>query len=247
MVVRTPSTLVIDAGGTSIKSIAFDAAGRTIGPLDRMATAYPLGPHDLVANVAALATAQPVTDRVSMGFPGMVRDGRVLTAPEYVTVAGLGTGVSSGLVDAWTDFALVDALGSALAQPVRVANDADLRGIGVATGRGLELIATLGTGFGTAVVRDGVLAPHLELAHAELGDGQTYNQQLGDRARREIGDDEWTTRVDRALTALHRLIMYDRVWLLGGNTPSLTRDLGPSVTVVEDPAAGLVGGVRLWC
>ena len=35
-------------------------------------------------------------------------------------------------------------------------------------GKGLELVCTLGTGFGTAWFRDGELMPHMDLAHMAI-------------------------------------------------------------------------------
>ena len=46
-----------------------------------MPTRYPLPPAELVADLHELARRLPRTDRVSVGFPGVVRDGRVVTTP----------------------------------------------------------------------------------------------------------------------------------------------------------------------
>ena len=53
-------------------------------------------------------------------------------------------------------------------------------------GAGLELVITLGTGLGSALFHEGHLAPHLELAHHPFRDGETYNEQVGERARKTM-------------------------------------------------------------
>ena len=248
-----PTTLVVDTGGTSIKAGVFDDVDRPMAEPVRAPTTYPLGPDDLVATVVGIAETLPESDRVSVGFPGVVRDGRVLTAPAFVARAGLGSTVSPDLLHAWTGFDLGGALSQKLGRPTRLANDADLQGLAVVEGLGLELVVTLGAGFGTALLRDGELCPHMEFAHDLFREGETYNEQLGDAARQRVGAEEWTGRVQLALDALYRLLMFDRVWVLGGNAQLLTAGLSAGLTAghgteatVVDAAVGLLGGVRLW-
>jgi polyphosphate glucokinase len=245
VVVSRPTTLVVDIGGTSIKAAAFDDGERPLTEPVRVPMSYPVEPGVMVERVGGVASMLPDTDQVSIGFPGVVRSGQVMTAPGFVGVAGLGSTVVPELLQAWTGFDLAGAVTGRLGRPTLLANDADLQGLGVAEGIGLELVVTLGAGFGTALLRDGDLCPHLEFAHDLFRCDETYNEQLGDAARRRVGATEWTRRVQLALDALHRLVSHDRVWVLGGNVRWLTTDLGPNATVV-DHAAGLLGGVRLW-
>ena len=92
---------------------------------------------------------------------------------------------------AWTRFDLAGASAEALGKPTKVANDADVQGLPSWPGRASTVI-TLGTGFGTAVFLDGHLLPHLELAHQPFRKGETYNDQLGEPTRKEIGDHRGT-------------------------------------------------------
>lgn len=124
-------------------------------------------------------------------------------------------------------------------------NDADLQGAAVVEGKGLEFVITLGTGFGTALFLDGCLCPHLELAHHPFRKGETYNQQLGDAARRRIGDAKWNRRVKRAVETLEALLFYDRLYVGGGNSRRVTVDLGPRAALVDN-TAGILGGIKLW-
>ena len=104
---------------------------------------------------------------------------------------------------------------------------------------------TLGTGVGTAVFHDGLLAPHLELAHHPSRKGETYNEQLGDAARQRVGNKRWNRRVKLAIETLYQLLMYDHLWIGGGNAAHLKFDLGANATRVDN-VAGILGGIRLW-
>jgi polyphosphate glucokinase len=169
----------------------------------------------------------------------------MLTAPQFVTERGLGSRVDPGLVAAWSGFDLVTALAAAFRKPTRVANDADLQGLAVVEGAGLELVVTFGTGVGTALFYDGVLLPHLELAHQPFRKGQTYNQQLGEAPLRRIGPRRWRRRVMAALENFRVLTNFDHCYLGGGNSRHLRGAVHEPYTVVDN-LAGIIGGVRLW-
>lgn len=242
---RGPLTLAIDIGGTGLKAAVLDAAGAMTADRVRVPTPYPLSPEVLVATLRTLVRPLPAFDRVSAGFPGVVRNGRVLSAPEFVTVAGPGTAVDEALVAAWHDHDLEAAIRRAFRRPTRVANDADVQGAAVVKGRGVELVITLGTGFGTSLFADGRLAPHLEFAHHPFRKGETYNEQLGEAARQRLSKKKWNRRVQVAVETLDRLTFFDHVYIGGGNSAHITVDLGPKASLVDN-AAGLLGGVRLW-
>lgn len=240
-----PTTLAIDIGGSGLKAAVLDAAGALVADRVRVPTTYPCPPADMVAALQALVLPLPAWDRISIGFPGMVRNGKVLTAPHFVTVAGPGTKVSPELRRAWAAFDLAGAVEACLGKPTKLANDADVQGAAVVTGVGLELVVTLGTGVGTAVFSDGRLAPHLELAQHPFRKGQTYNEQLGDQARKRIGPKKWNRRVQRAVATLDALVVFDHLYVGGGNGTKVTADLGPRTTIVSN-TAGVLGGIKLW-
>jgi polyphosphate glucokinase len=240
-----PRTLAVDIGGSSIKASVLDASGSMLAERVVVATPYPCPPAVLVGSIATIATELPKFERVSVGFPGVVRAGRVLSAPEFVKVGGLGTALDPGLVDAWADYDLAGAVSQTLGRPTRVANDADVQGLGVIAGKGLELVITLGTSVGTGLFEDGRLAPHMEFAHHPFRDGETYYEQLGDAARKRISDTQWNVRVRHAVETLDALFFFDHVYVGGGNSAWVTADLGPKASIVDN-AAGILGGVKLW-
>lgn len=238
-------TLCIDVGGTGLKAAVVGADGTMATDRVRVEVEYPMAPSDLLDRLTALTTPLPVTTRTSVGFPGVVRRGVVLTAPHFVTAHGPGTRIDDALVAAWSGFDLATALQDRFGTPTRVINDADLQGLDVTTGSGIEMVVTLGTGLGTSILVDGVLAPHLELAHHPFRHDETYNEQLGDAARRRIGAKKWNRRVARAIGVLDALVRFDRLFIGGGNARHLTIPLDPKVSVI-DANAGILGGVRLW-
>jgi polyphosphate glucokinase len=240
-----PTTLAIDIGGTGLKACSLDSTGKMLTDRLRVPTPYPLPPIALVAELCQLAAPVKKYDRVSVGFPGMVRDGLILSAPHLVLAKGPGSKVDPDVAQAWHRFDLANALAAAFGKPTRVINDADMQGLDAATGQGLEVVITLGTGFGTAVMHDGQLAPHLELSQLPFRHGETYDEQLGDTTRKQIGLRKWNKRVRKAIAALDALFMFDHLYIGGGNSTRLKGDLGPKVTTI-DPNAGLLGGIRLW-
>jgi polyphosphate glucokinase len=240
-----PITLAIDIGGTGLKAALLDPMGALIGERVRVDTPYPCPPNKMVATLAALVKPLKGYERISAGFPGVIRKGVVLSAPHYVTQDGPGTKVVPKLVKAWDRYPLANALEEALGRPVRAANDADLQGSAVVRGEGLELVVTLGTGVGTALFLDGHLAPHLELAHHPLHKGDTYNEYLGDAARKDVGNKHWNKRVRDMLETLTALVLPDRIFIGGGNSRHVKGKLPPHVTLVDN-VAGLEGGIKLW-
>jgi polyphosphate glucokinase len=247
-----PFTLAIDVGGTGLKASVLSKDGAMVADRVKVETRYPMPPDGetgLVGALVALAKPLPSADRVSCGFPGMVRNGVVLSAPHFVTKKGPGSAVDRKLFEAWAKFDLSKALSTAFGLPTKVANDADVQGAAVVHGKGLEVVITLGTGFGSAVFMDGRLLPHLELAHHPFRRDETYNEQLGELARKSKGDEHWNQRVREAIACLDALFFYDHLYIGGGNARRIVRDeLGDAlehITIVEN-TAGILGGIKLW-
>jgi polyphosphate glucokinase len=240
-----PTTLAIDIGGTGLKASVLDATGAKIVPRVRTKTPYPCPPRVLIRELDKLTYDLPRWDRISVGFPGFVRFGRVLTAPNLSTKAGPGTPLSRKMVDAWSGFPLGSELEARLGKPTRLMNDADMHGLAVIAGEGLELVLTLGTGLGTAVFVDGAPTPHLELALMPFRGRGTFQDQLGNGTRRRIGNRRWSERVLEAVEKFDALLHIDRLYVGGGNAKKLTVDLGHRVQLVDN-AAGILGGIKLW-
>ncbi len=171
-------------------------------------------------------------DRISVGFPGVVRGGYVLTAPN------LGT-------EAWRHFPLASALSEQLGKPARVLNDAEVQGLGVISGSGIECAITLGTGMGFALFQDGQPSPHLELSQHPIHKGKTYDEFIGIRAFKAVGRKRWNRRLKRVLACIETLVGYDTLYIGGGNSQQVDISLPRNVRIVSNEA-GITGGVRLW-
>lgn len=226
------NTLAIDIGGSGLKAMVLDPQGAPLCDRARVDTPVGATPDEIVATLSELVRGLPAYDRVAAGFPGMVRDGLVRTAPN------LGH-------DGWRGFDLAAALATALGKPARVANDADVQGLAAIRGQGVEMVVTLGTGFGTALYDNGRLCPHLEISQQPFRKGENYDQQLGNAARKAVGDRKWTKRVHKAIANLRTLTHFDHLYVGGGNARKLADDLPADVTVIDN-TAGLAGGVHLW-
>jgi polyphosphate glucokinase len=226
-------TLAIDIGGTGIKAALLDDTGSMIGERQRVPTPpKPVAPDDLVRAIDEAVMPLGGFERVSVGFPGYVRDGRIMTAPN------LGT-------DALAGFDLQGVLAEHLGKPVRVLNDADVQGFGAIKGQGIEMVLTLGTGAGTAIFRDGEVMPHLELAHHPVSGKKTYDEYIGNAARKKKGKRTWNRRVAKVIDILREIVRFDHLYIGGGNARDITFQLPTDVTIVSN-TDGLTGGIRLW-
>lgn len=243
------ATLAVDCGGGGLKASVLDRDGTMRAPAVRRPTPYPLPPQRLLEEIEALAALLPPADRVTVGMPGMIRHGVVVATPHYVTRSGPRTRIVPELVTAWAGFDMEAAISARLGLPTIVLNDAEVHGCGVVSGAGLEVVMTLGTGLGNAIFDGGRLAPHLELSQAPVRWGLTYDAYIGEHERLRLGDSHWSRRVRRVVEALEPALVWDRLYLGGGNsrriTPTTLERLGDAVVVVPN-SAGIVGGVRAW-
>jgi polyphosphate glucokinase len=225
-------TLSIDIGGSHLKAGVLDASGALVAGPDRVVTPVPATPRRVLDVLMAMIQPLGPFDRVSVGFPGVVRNGTVLTAPN------LGT-------KSWRNFPLAPTLSEQLGKPVRLLNDASIQGLGVIGGKGLECVLTLGTGMGFALFRGGHLMPHMEMGqHIARGDA-TYDHYVGDATLRSIGRKSWNKRVSKVIVAMETLLNYDTLYIGGGNARRINFDAPPNVQIVSNQA-GVTGGARLW-
>jgi polyphosphate glucokinase len=224
-------TLAIDIGGSGIKGILLNQSGQSITERIRIVTPQPSTPQVIVLLISEIAKSLGRFDRVSVGFPGVIHQGLVKTAPN--------------LDASWPGTDLVGELEQQLKRPVRAANDADVQGYGAIKGQGVELVMTLGTGFGTALFINGHLVPNLEMGHHPFRKRQTYEIQLGANALKTVGKKRWNQRLAKAIEILDRVINFDHLYIGGGNAKKVTIALPSHVTIISN-TAGLLGGLALW-
>ena len=239
------TTLGVDIGGSGIKASVLDSNGNMISERVRLDTPYPCPPPRLVSAIRQVIEPLPRTQRVSVGFPGLVRDGVVIQVPSLSRLV-YGGPRDATMAARWHGFDLGDALAQDFEVPVKVVNDADMQGCAVVSGRGFEFVMTLGTGVGCALFNDGHLLPHLELSHGPFKKGLTFDLALGNVSRKSIGKKKWRRWVNEAIHWFDDMLLYDSIMIGGGNAKKLVlEDLPPKATIVPN-TAGITGGVRVW-
>ncbi|HLI62409.1 MAG TPA: ROK family protein [Terriglobales bacterium] len=224
-------TLAIDIGGSGVKTMLLDQVGKPLTERLRAKTPNPPTPKAITKVIADLAQQLGDFDRVSVGFPGVIKKGVVYTA--------------ANLDKKWIEYPLADNLSRALAKPVRVANDAVVQGLGAVSGKGVELVITLGTGMGAALYLDGLPIPSLEMGHHPFRGGKTYEDVLGRRALDKEGRKKWNKRLAEAIDQLYRLFYYDRLYIGGGNAAKVSLKLPKNAKIISNED-GILGGIKLW-
>ncbi len=224
-------TLALDVGGTGIKGCLLNQKGKPISERLRHETPNPATPDAVLAIMDEIVSNLGNFDRVSVGFPGVVKRGATLTA--------------HNLNPSWVGFELQKVLTRRWKKPVRVANDAAVQGLAAIEGKGVELVITLGTGFGSSLYIEGRLVPGLELAHHPWRKDKTYEDFLGRRGLQKYGRKRWNKLVAKAIPQIESLFNYDHLYIGGGNATKIDFDLPKHATRIPNED-GLLGGVALW-
>jgi polyphosphate glucokinase len=224
-------TLAIDIGGTGIKLACLNEAGKLIRGPARDSTPRPATPAAVLKILDKLSQDLAPYDRVSVGFPGVVKHGITLTA--------------HNLEPQWCGYKFQNVLEKRWKKPVRVANDAALQGYAAIEGQGVELVITLGTGLGSSLFTDGQLAPGLELAHHPWRKNKTYEDYLGIQGLKKRGRKRWNKLLEKAILRWEALFNYDHLYIGGGNAVKIDFALPSQVSRVPNED-GLLGGAALW-
>jgi len=211
--------LVVDVGGSHVKCVAtgHNKPGQfTSGPK--------LTPEQMVSKVRKITKGWRY-DVISIGYPGVVQRGKIVREPY-----NLGCG--------WIGFDFETAFGC----PVKTINDAAMQALGGYEG-GKMLFLGLGTGLGSAFIIDGLIAA-MELGHLQYEAGCTYEDIVGEQARRRLGNSKWRCIVDDVVDGFRTALLPDYIVLGGGNVAHLKRL--PPQTRRGDNGHAFVGGFRLW-
>lgn len=213
------SILVIDIGGTNVKLKLNDS-----DEVRKFPSGKELTPQAMADGVKS-ATSDWHYEGVSIGYPGPVIREKVLLEP-----VNLGRG--------WVDFDFAAAMG----KPVKLINDAAMQALGSYDG-GRMLFLGLGTGLGTTLIIDGVIAP-LELGHLPYKKNRSFEEYVGEAGRKRLGKHKWERIVHDVVNRLKHALVADYVVLGGGNTKKLT-ELPPGCRAGSNLNA-FDGGARLW-
>ena len=211
--------LTIDIGGTHVKT---RLSGRR--EMQEFESGPKMTPREMVKKVHEL-NPDIQFDVVSIGYPGVVVHGKIMAEPY-----NLGQG--------WMAFDFRKAFGC----PVHIMNDAAMQALGSYEG-GRMLFLGLGTGLGSALIVDDVIAP-MELAHLPYKRGRTYEDYVGDRGRRRLGPKKWRRMVVEVVEQLRTALEADYVVLGGGNARKLKKL--PKNTRLGNNDFAFLGGFRVW-
>jgi polyphosphate glucokinase len=227
---KSPITLSIDIGGSGLKAMLIDAEGRPVSERLRVPTPAIPTPDLVLKALDEMRAELPGYDRISAGFPGVVKHGVTFTAVN--------------LHPAWMDFPMQAELEKRWKKPARLANDASIQGYGAIHGDGVEMVITLGTGMGSSLFTRGRLCPGLELGHHPWRK-KTYEDYLGRRGLDKYGKKIWNKLLKEAIAQTSNTFNWDHLYIGGGNTKKIDFDLPKDVEIVSNEA-GLLGGVALW-
>jgi polyphosphate glucokinase len=228
--IAAPITLAIDIGGSGLKMQALSPEGTPISERLRVPTPDPATTGAILRALDELKVSVPLFDRVSVGFPGVIKEGRTLTA--------------ANLDPEWVGFPLAKKLERRWGKPVRMANDCAVGGFAVIQGHGVELVITLGTGLGSALFTEGMLCPGLELGHHPWRK-KTYEDYLGRRGLQKYGTKRWNKLLERAIEQTSATFNWDALYIGGGNAKKVTVKLGANIKIISNEE-GLLGAMALW-
>ncbi len=205
--------LGIDVGGSGIKGAPVDldqgafAAERL--RIDTPADSTPANVVEVIADVAEAFASQTGDGPIGVTVPAVVTHGIVRSA--------------ANIDKSWIETDAAELLRERLGRPVTVLNDADAAGVAEAyygAGKGVTgtvLVATLGTGIGSALFVDGILVPNTELGHVEL-DGFDAETRAANSVRKNegLGWEEWAERLQRYFSHIESLLWPDVIIVGGG-------------------------------
>lgn len=240
--------LGIDIGGSGIKGAPVDLkTGAFAKPRRRVETPEKSTPDavaDVVAGIAKHFERDTGGSPIGVTLPAVVSRGMVRTA--------------ANIDQSWVGTDAATLLSSKLDREVTVVNDADAAGVGelqygaARNVDGLVLVATLGTGIGSALLHNGVLVPNSELGHLEI-DGYDAESQASSRAREteELSWDEWAARLQRYFAHVENLLWPELIVVGGGVSKHAEHYLpllhlrAPIVAAQLGNAAGIAGAAWL--
>ena len=215
---KAPDVLAVDVGGSHVKAVL-----NGIDERRRFASGPKLTAQEMVDGVLELAKDWHYS-RVSVGVPAPIRDGKPVHDP-----VNLGTG--------WAGFDFEKAFG----KPTKVINDATMQALGSYEG-GRMLFLGLGTGLGSTLILEGVIAP-LELGRLAYKKG-VWEDYVGEAALERLGHKRWKKNVLETIAEFTHALAPEYV-VIGGGTAREVGELPPHCRLGHNEDAFL-GGFRLW-
>ncbi|WP_069386168.1 polyphosphate--glucose phosphotransferase [Cellulosimicrobium cellulans] len=237
----------VDVGGSGVKGAPVDVAtGELTHDRHRIPTPQPSTPQAVAEVIGQLVDHfdLPADVPVGVAFPAPLQHGVVRSM--------------ANLDQSWTGVDVPALLHRRTGRHVVAVNDADAAGVaevrhGAARDTdGVVLVATLGTGIGSALIVEGHLLPNSELGHLEI-DGFDAETRASDAARDREGLDweQWAERLQRYFGVVEDLLSPDLIVVGGGVSKKHEKFLpllhlrAPVVPARLRNAAGIVGAATL--
>jgi len=204
------NVLGIDIGGSAIKGAPVNTrTGRLLSERYRVELPAPCPLKDGLAATREIARHFRWKGPVGIGFPGVIRDGRI--------------GAVGNLGRVWEKQNGVALFRRATGCPVKMINDAGAAGLAemkFGAGKGRQdsvMLLTFGTGIGSALFYRGLLFPNAELGHVPWRN-KPFERFASAAARKRARLDwpEWAKRVNVYLGVMERLFSPDLIIIGGG-------------------------------
>lgn len=238
----------VDIGGTGIKAGLVDLGHGTLDS-DRIRVPTPQGaaPADVLAAVKEVLTTLKLEDPtlpLGVAFPAIVKHGKTLSA--------------ANISKDWIGFEAERFFEDGLGRQITFVNDADAAGVaesrhGAARdAQGLTILATLGTGIGSAFLYDGVLVPNTELGHLSFrGDSIEKWAAYSAMERDKLSWEEWSAHLQDFFSHVEFLFSPD-LFVVGGGVskhpekflPLLELNT-PIVAAIHRNSSGIIGAASL--
>lgn len=237
----------IDIGGTGIKAALVDTKKGTLAS-DRIRIETPEGGEPEAIAEACTRIAEQLDEKgnraIGICFPAVVKHGHTQSA--------------ANVSKRWIGLDAHELFSHSLKRQVHVLNDADAAGVaelnfGAGEGQdGLVIMATLGTGIGTALFYDGKLIPNAELGHLQI-DGVDYETRAAYSAmeRENLSFEDWAKRLQTYFSHLENLLVPDLIIVGGGISKQsekflpLLRLKTPIIPAQTKNSAGIIGAAYL--
>jgi polyphosphate glucokinase len=213
------NVLMIDVGGTNVKLMASGHEGRRKVRSGKTLTATQM------AKEVLKATEDWEYEAISLGFPGLVSDGRPAKEP-----VNLGGG--------WVNFDYKKAFG----KPVRFINDAAMQAL-ASYNSGRMLFLGFGTSIGATIIADDVILP-FEIGTLRLTRNARFLDRLSKEAYKRDGRKRWLRSAYQVIEMMRDVFKPDDIVLGGGNAPQI--DPLPKGCRFRDNQAAFAGATRLW-
>ena len=206
--------LGFDIGGSSIKFAPVNTqTGIIEGEAQTVLLPQPATPQALLVAISAGLQSLNWTGPFGVGYPGVIKGGRTLSAA-HLDKSFLG-------LDWLSDLRTLSPALVALINDADAAGLAEVRFGGARTfaspQSGTVLVATLGTGIGTALFHGGRLFPNTEFGHMQMGAREAEQWAAGAvRIREQLDWPAYGQRVSLFLQQMDRLVSPDLIVLGGG-------------------------------